>query len=410
MKTNTLMPRGIRGVLVAGAAVTIFASLVMFAYADTSPSVTATAYNSGNTAITSSPIGGSVLLTAAVASSSTSTLPTGTVTFNRYANTSCSGSATIESGVALVNGVATSSAASMTAGGLSYIAHYSGDTFNVAADSACKAVAAMGNSVTVTASLSTTTAVFAGSSITEGATLSGATSNAGGSVAYSVFSNNSCTALWGSAGSKTVMNALVANSDPFVFNIPGTYYLHAVYSGDSNNSAATSSCLSLSVLATSSNPTPAGPGSISGRVYNDQNHNDKLDAGETGLSGFTVNLYKGAGWWGKKGNNDVFKTMVTDANGNYTFTNLADGTYSVELIEQKKNGWLQSTSDFKSLTIKNGSVLADKNFGNTAISTSTNHGGQGDKGDTHDKGGNGNHFGWKNFWDRFGSFPWGHNK
>jgi hypothetical protein len=282
----------------------------------------------------------------------------------------------------------------MPASGLSYIAHYNGDGFNVVGDSICKPIAATGAAVSITGTLSTTTAVLAGSSISESATLSGATADAGGSVKYTVYSNNSCTALWGNAGSKTVTNASVPSSDPFSFGTPGSYWWQAVYSGDANNSAATSSCVLLTVLAAPSNPTP-GQGSISGTVYKDANKNDKFDAGDTGLSNFTVNLYKGAGWWGKKGNNEVFKTTTTNASGQYSFGSLADGVYSVELIEQKKNGWNQSTDDYKSLTIKNGNALTGIDFGNTALSTSTRgHDNDDDRGG---KGGKGNHWGWFNF-------------
>jgi uncharacterized membrane protein YvbJ len=67
--------------------------------------------------------------------------------------------------------------------------------------------------------------------------------------------------------------------------------------------------------------------------------------------------------WGTWHNNPPIKTTVTDANGNYTFGNLPDGTYSIEQVV--KNGWIQLTSDYSSVTVTNGSVLVNKDFGNT---------------------------------------------
>jgi protocatechuate 3,4-dioxygenase beta subunit len=63
-----------------------------------------------------------------------------------------------------------------------------------------------------------------------------------------------------------------------------------------------------------------GTGSIGDFVFNDANGNGIQDAGETGIAGATVVLTYP---------NGTTVTTVTDANGNYTFANLAPGTYSV---------------------------------------------------------------------------------
>lgn len=65
---------------------------------------------------------------------------------------------------------------------------------------------------------------------------------------------------------------------------------------------------------------------ISGTVYEDASDNSDLDAGETGFEGITVNLLDGSG--------SVIATTTTDADGNYTFENVAGGTgqdYSVQV-------------------------------------------------------------------------------
>jgi hypothetical protein len=74
--------------------------------------------------------------------------------------------------------------------------------------------------------------------------------------------------------------------------------------------------------------TPATTGTITGEVFNDTNGNAKLDSGEKGLAGVVVYL--------DLTNNGTLdgsdpKTM-TDANGNYSFTNLAPGNYIVRQV------------------------------------------------------------------------------
>ena len=68
-------------------------------------------------------------------------------------------------------------------------------------------------------------------------------------------------------------------------------------------------------------------GSIGDRVWNDTDADGVQDAGESGLSGVTVKLYTGDSCSGS-----VVASTTTDSSGNYTFTNLAAGTYSVEFV------------------------------------------------------------------------------
>ena len=136
-----------------------------------------------------------------------------------------------------------------------------------------------------------------------------------------------------------------------------------------------------------------GNGSLSGAIYNDQNSNNVKDSGDTGLSGFTVNLYAGANFKGRNQGNILMHT-VTDSNGNYSFTGLADGTYSIEEINQAN--WHQTTSDYKSVTISGGESKTGLDIANIASTQSNNGKGDNDN-DNDDKGGdksnNGNHNG-----------------
>ncbi len=66
------------------------------------------------------------------------------------------------------------------------------------------------------------------------------------------------------------------------------------------------------------------PASLGNLVFNDLNGNGLQDAGEPGVSGVTVTLYDGAGVA-----IPGVPPQVTDASGNYLFTSLPPGTYTV---------------------------------------------------------------------------------
>jgi len=105
-----------------------------------------------------------------------------------------------------------------------------------------------------------------------------------------------------------------------------------------------------------------GAGSISGMTYNDLNKNEAKDSGEPGIAGFTIKLYNVPGW---SGPTDIapIKTAVTDSGGNYSFSGLADGTYSVE--EVNLPAWHQDTSDYSPVVISNGVAVTNIDFANT---------------------------------------------
>ena len=67
--------------------------------------------------------------------------------------------------------------------------------------------------------------------------------------------------------------------------------------------------------------TSPGPGKIGDRVWHDVNQNGIQDAGEPSVGGITVTLYNSAG--------TAIKLATTDQNGNYLFTDLAAGNYTV---------------------------------------------------------------------------------
>lgn len=354
MKSSTFLKANVIAPAVAIVTVAGFLFYVLVAQAAVTPTVTTVIHNGSHGVVGSALIGTAVHANASVASSTASTSPTGTVDFQLYNGTTCSGAVTAQNGVALVNGVAESATTTIPVGGLSYRAHYNGQTdIYTGSDSNCVAITANQFSPTITNTLSATSVVV-GSSVYDTASLSNVSANASGTVTYRIYSDNSCTTLWQTAGAKIVTNGSVPNSDSVQFNSVGTYYWQAVYAGDTTNGNATTSCAAgiLSVTATTTPPTP-GTGSIVGTVYHDQNKNDSKDAGEPGLAGWTVWLHKVStttSWWNKHFkksgyNAPIVMTATTDASGNYSFGNLAAGTYFVE--ESVMKGWKQTSDDMK---------------------------------------------------------------
>ena len=67
------------------------------------------------------------------------------------------------------------------------------------------------------------------------------------------------------------------------------------------------------------------PASLGDRVWLDANRNGIQDIGEVGVEGVTVHLYRSGGVVPEA-------TTVTDANGEYLFTDLAPGDYFVEFV------------------------------------------------------------------------------
>jgi protocatechuate 3,4-dioxygenase beta subunit len=66
--------------------------------------------------------------------------------------------------------------------------------------------------------------------------------------------------------------------------------------------------------------------SVSGSVYNDQNGDGLRNVAEPGLQGWTVNLEDSVG--------NVLASVVSDSNGNYSFTGVGPGSYMVAEVVQ----------------------------------------------------------------------------
>jgi hypothetical protein len=101
-------------------------------------------------------------------------------------------------------------------------------------------------------------------------------------------------------------------------------------------------------------------GSITGRVYSDNNHNGH-DDGEPGLAGWRVYLDGNANHL-----LDLWEpSAVTGDNGGYSFTGLRPGTYNV-LVGSRGPGWAQTTPDGAGQTAEitsSGQRVDGANFG-----------------------------------------------
>ena len=98
---------------------------------------------------------------------------------------------------------------------------------------------------------------------------------------------------------------------------------------------------------------------INGSVYNDLDGNGLRGSGEPGLAGWTVDLEDSSG--------NVLATVLTDSNGNYSFTGVGAGTYIVAEVVQ--TNWVQTQPLYPTvytLTTQSGLNLNALNFGDHA--------------------------------------------
>jgi hypothetical protein len=189
----------------------------------------------------------------------------GTVTYTVYTDSGCSAGAE-DAGTVNVDNSSGNVPNSNTltfnsAGTFFWQASYSGDTNNNAATSACASEQLVVGTSTPTISTSLNdSSITVGGNDFDTATLGNfTTGGTGGTVTYTVYSNAGCTTGAESAGAKSVnpSNGNVPNSNTLTFNAAGTFFWQAVYSGDNDNSGATSTCTSEQLDVGTSTPTLA---------------------------------------------------------------------------------------------------------------------------------------------------------
>jgi len=116
-----------------------------------------------------------------------------------------------------------------------------------------------------------------------------------------------------------------------------------------------------------SSTAAASFGSISGQVFQDANHDGMQDSGETGLAG--VSVYLDLNGNGLLDSSDP--VAVTDANGVYTFANVAPGTYSVREMLPAGYGQTAPTTAAGSVAVTSLQNATGPTFGDVAISSIT---------------------------------------
>ena len=101
------------------------------------------------------------------------------------------------------------------------------------------------------------------------------------------------------------------------------------------------------------------PGSISGKVWRDANRNAALDGGEVGISGVTITL----SGTDSLGGTITHPPTTTDSNGNYSFTDLPAGTFTI--TETRPAGYgTAPTTPLTGITIPAAGSSTGNNFGN----------------------------------------------
>ncbi|HEV8062957.1 MAG TPA: DUF4214 domain-containing protein [Gemmataceae bacterium] len=182
---------------------------------------------------------------------------------------------------------------------------------------------------------------------------SGSDDTGGSGIAtYSIFVSDN-----GGAFKPFLINT-TSTSATFTGTVGHTYGFYSIATDNVGNVQATPATVQATTTVVASN------GTISGVVFSDFNLNGQQDGGEPGLAGQTVFL--------DLNNTGVLAagapTATTAANGAYSFTGLAPGTYTVRQF--LLGGVLLSTpaSGSYSVTIASGSSFNNQNFGDVLTS------------------------------------------
>jgi hypothetical protein len=172
----------------------------------------------------------------------------GTVDFKLFKGGSCLPKPLSDSVVTVTNGVVPPSPTYTALSNsispfMAVLATYSGDLNNEGAQSTCELINVTLAHPTLTTTISPRT-VKNGQTFSDAAQLYGATSNAGGEVTYTLYSDGACGNRTTSSDNEFVVNGQVPSSTPFTAGLTTGGYLsiQAVYGGDSNNDPATAPC------------------------------------------------------------------------------------------------------------------------------------------------------------------------
>jgi hypothetical protein len=249
-----------------------------------------------------SPIGDQVVGTAIAVSDTatfhgtTSTAPTGSVSFTLFSDSTCLSTAVSGTGsISTTGGVSTASFSGTftptAPGTYQWIAKYAGNANNNGFTTVC---GASGEQLTViqaspTITTSATANATVGGTMSDTATLSGGATPTG-TITFTLFGPNNATCALPAAF--TSINTTVSgdgnySSAPFTPLLPGTYLWVATYSGDPNNNFATTMCGDTGETSAVFSFAPGGGSFVIG---------DKNAVVCSQKGGCTVTFW-GAQWW-----------------------------------------------------------------------------------------------------------------
>ncbi|MFP5276849.1 MAG: Ig-like domain repeat protein [Acidobacteriota bacterium] len=357
--------------LATGLGVPDAASLVMAQVSGTgtTPASVANTTASGQTINPS----GSLLLSAAVTSSTGSGVPSGTVTF--YDQSTSSNIVTIS----LAAATSDSSTASQTVTGAlaqgshSIIAEYSGDSTFAPANSAAVMVTAQPSSTAATVTPANTSPT-GGSSLVVTAVVSSANAGAGalapsGSVTFNVdsVSVGSSRLIAGVAsGAATNSSTSITITAPYA---TGAHQIVAVYNGDTNYTGSTSPAATINVSAstptvslTPSTTTPGAGGSV---TLNALVAPPGSGTGARAPTGTVQFLFDGA---------PVATVAVTDsvpATAAFTVTGLAQGSHTAQANYSGDTNYSAANSGPVTLTVSKMGTTLTLNLTNTSPAGNT---------------------------------------
>ena len=351
-------------------------------------------------------LGESVFDTATVTGTPAAFAPTGTVTYEFFANGTGAGAPVSTETVTLnADGTVPNSAAHgpLAAGAYSFIAIYSGDGNYTGSTSPVEPLTVNKATPTITTTPIPTAALL-GTTLQDLADLAGG-GNPAGSITFRLYAPGVDPTVGPATYTETVAgvngNGLYHTTVGFASNTTGIWHWVATYNGDSNNNSVTSGPLDEPVtvlpqaVPASSNATPNigdlitntvtnnGPGlatnvivqakppaglvldtgsyaayeeelaRLSGYVYHDEDNDGRFGFDESGIRGVVVTVSgmtnSGALW---------SRTVTTQEDGYYLFEFLPPGVYSVTHVQPE--GYLEGTNAVGNVNgTRTGELVAD---------------------------------------------------
>ncbi|MGH7137112.1 MAG: DUF4214 domain-containing protein, partial [Pirellulales bacterium] len=203
---------------------------------------------------------------------------------------------------------------------------------------------------------------------TAGSTFSGAVATFSDVYTGALAGDFTATIDWGDGTSSSAATSITGSNGTFtvtgthVYSQAGTETPQITISDASPGTASATATASASVVTATTTSTATA--TITGEVFNDVNVNGALDSSETGLAGVTVFLNVDGS--GKADGTNPQAT--TDANGDFTLTTTATGTFAVMESITPSHG-LTMTTPTATLTLTAGQTISGADMGDVLTGT-----------------------------------------